>query len=73
MKDSPLSNLLRQANTKTENQLIAFYDYSWKGFTDTGISTGEYMIFYQGGIIDHGIHVTVPFYKSSAESEYNSA
>ena len=29
------------------------------------------MIFYQGGIIDHGIHVTVPFYKSSAESEYN--
>ena len=32
MEDSPLSDLLRQDNIKTENQLMAFYDYSWKYF-----------------------------------------
>ena len=40
MKDAPLYDLLRQASIKTENQLMAFYDYSWQDFPDTGISTG---------------------------------
>ena len=39
----------------------------------TGRSTGAYIIFYQGGPIDHGTHVPVPVAQSSAESEYNSA
>ena len=30
------------------------------------------MIYYQGGPIDHGTHVTGPVAKSSAESEYNT-
>ena len=38
----------------TNNQLVALFDSSWKDFTDTGIITGEYIIFYQGGPIDHG-------------------
>ena len=42
-------------------------------FTDTGISTGEYIIFYQGDPINHDTHVTGPVVQSSAESEYNSA
>ena len=57
MKDAPLSELLRQANIKTENQLMVFYDYTWPDLPDTGISTGSYMIFYQGGTIDHDTHV----------------
>ena len=35
--------------------------------------TGEYIIFYQGGPIDHGTHVPLPVSQSSAESEYNVA
>ena len=48
-------------------------DSSWQDCPDTGRSTGEYIIFYQGGPIDHGTHVPVPVARSSAESEYNAA
>ena len=50
-----------------------FSDSSWQDCPDTGRSTGAYIIFYQGGPIEHGTHVpgTVP--QSSAESEYNAA
>ena len=39
----------------------------------TGIITGTYNIFYQGGPIDHGTHVPGPVAQSSAESDYNAA
>ena len=73
MKDSPLSNLLRQVNIKTENQLMAFSDYSWQYCPDTSRSTGSYVIFYQGGTIEHVTHVTGPVAQQCAESEYNAA
>ena len=60
LNDAPVSDLLIQANIKTKNQLIDFSDSSWQGFTDTGRSTGAYIIFYQGGTIDHGTHVPGP-------------
>ena len=44
MKDAPLSDLLRQASINTENQLMDFSDSIWKYFSDTGRSTGAYMI-----------------------------
>ena len=50
-----------------------FSDSSWKYFPYTGRSTGAYIIFYQGGKIDHGTHVPGPVAQSSTESEYNSA
>ena len=46
---------------------MAFYDFSWQDCPDTGISTGAYIIFYQGGPIDHGTHVPVPVAQYSAE------
>ena len=58
MKDADLSELLRQANIDTNNQLMTFYYSSWKYFPDTGRSTGAYMIFYQGVPIDNGTRVT---------------
>ena len=64
---------MRQASIKTENHLIGFSDSSWQYCPDTGISTGAYIIFYQGGTIDHVTHVLVPFSQSSSESEYNAA
>ena len=70
---APVSALLRQAIIKTENQLMDFSYSSWQDFTDTGRSTGAYIIFYHGRIIDHGTHVLVPVAQSSKESEYNAA
>ena len=64
---------MRQANIKTKNHLMAFSDYSWQDCPDTGISSGAYIISYQGGPIDHGTHVPRPVSQSSAESEYNAA
>ena len=73
LNDAPVSDLLRQANIKIKNHLMAFSDSSWQDFPDTGRSTGEYIIFYQGGPIDHGKHVPGSVAQSSAESEYNAA
>ena len=73
MIDAPVTDLLIQAIIKTENHLMDLSDSSWKDCTDTGRSTGAYIIFYQGGPIDHGTHVPVPVAQSSAESEYNAA
>ena len=73
LNDAPVTDLLRQANIKTKNQLMDFSDSSWQDCPDTGISTGAYIIFYQGGPIDHGTHVPGPVAQSSEESEYNVA
>ena len=60
MYDAPLSDMLRQDIIKTDNQLIGLSDSSWQDCPDTGKSTGKYIIFYQGGTIDHVTHVQVP-------------
>ena len=52
---------------------MTFSDSSWQDCPDTGSSTGAYIIFYQGGQIDHGTHVQGPVAQYSAESEYNAA
>ena len=68
MKYAPFSDLLRQAIINTENKLMAFSDYSWQDFPENGRSTGAYIIFYQGGTIEHGTHVPRPVSQSSSES-----
>ena len=61
INNAPVSDLLRQAIIKTENQLVAFSDSSWQDCPDTGRSIGAYIIFYKGGPIDHGAHVPGTF------------
>ena len=73
MKNAPLSDLLRQASVKTDNQLMVFFDSIQRYCPDTGRNTGEYNIFYQGGSIDHGTHVPKPVAQPSAESKYNAS
>ena len=60
MKDSPLSDLLRQAIIHTDNQLMDLYYCSCQDCPDTGRSTGAYIIFYQSWPIYHGTHVPGP-------------
>ena len=67
MNDAPVSELLRQAIINTENQYMALSDSSCKYCTNTGRSTGSYIIFYQCGPIDYGTHDLGPVSKSSAE------
>ena len=50
---------------------MVFSDYIWQEFTDTGISTGSYILFYYVELIDHCTHVSVPFDQYSTDSEYN--
>ena len=47
-------------------------DSIWKDCPDTGRSTGDYIVFYQGGPIDHCTNVPGTVVKYSAESEYNA-
>ena len=72
MKDAPVSYMLRQACIKTENHLMDFPNCSWQDCPVTGRSTGAYIIFDQGGPIDHITHVPGPVSRSSAETEYNA-
>ena len=69
MNDAPVYDLLRQASIKNENHLMAFSDSSWQDFPENGRITGAYIIFYQGGTIDHGTNFPVPVARSNAESE----
>ena len=64
MDDAPVTDLLRQTIIKTENRLMAFSGSSWKVCPHTGRSTGAYIIFYQGGTIDHITHVPGPVARS---------
>ena len=66
LNDAPVTDLLRQDRIETKDHLMAFSDYSWKDYPDTGRSTGAYIIFYQGGPIDHGTHVPGPVAQSIA-------
>ena len=66
MNDVPVTDLLRQASIKNENNQMDFSVFSWQYCPDTGRSTRAYNIFYQGGPIDHGTHVPGPVAQSSA-------
>ena len=72
LNDAPVTDLLRQANIKTKNHLMDFSDSSWQDCPDTGRITGAYIIFYQGGPIDHGTHVPGPVSQSNVEKEDNA-
>ena len=63
IQDAPIYVLLIQASINTENQLIVFYDSKWKYCLDTDRSTGAYIVFYQGGPINHCTHVLGPVAK----------
>ena len=73
LNDATVTDLLRQSSLKTENHFLDFFYSSWQDFPDNEISTGAYIIFDQGGSINHVTHVPGPVSQSSSESEYNAA
>jgi len=72
MKSSPLGELLRRNNMEYEGEALTFSDSTWQDCIDTGQSTGSYMTFCQGGLIDYSSFVPDPIVMSSREAEYNT-
>ena len=63
---------MRYASIKTDIQLTSLSDYICQDCPETSRSTVAYIMFYQGGPIEHDTHVPGPVVQSSAESEYNA-
>ena len=42
MNDAPVTDILKQANIKTKNNLMDFSNSSWQDCPDIGISAGAY-------------------------------
>ena len=71
---SPVYNiLLTTKNFDTSQLMFVFCDSSWNDDVDTGRSTGCYLIYYMGGVVDHSSNMPDPIALSSAEAEYNEA
>ena len=72
-KRLPLNQLLKDhVGTELDSPLTLFTDSSWQDCPDTGRSTGGYLLYQQGGLIDGGSFVPTPVALSSAEAEYNA-
>jgi hypothetical protein len=54
-----------------EAKLFTFSDSSWNDDADSGRSTGAFLCYYMGGVVDHSSNMPDPVAMSSAESEYN--
>ncbi len=70
---SPITRLLSSNETSLYNPLCTFTDSSWNDGTDTGRSSGCFMIFYMGSVVEHSSNIPDPVALSSAEAEYNEA
>ena len=70
---SPVYKMLKQNDIQPSRNLFTFTDSSWDDDQDTSRSTGGYLIFYQGGVVDHSSNMPGPVAMSSAEAEYNEA
>ena len=73
IEDASLYEIMRYDKNNTKKQFMVFSDSIWQNCLDTGISTGAYFVFDQGGLIGHLTHVICSVYQSSYESEYNAA
>ena len=58
-----LSDLLKQASIKIENQLMVLSNSSWEYYPNSSRITGAYIVFYQGVTINQFPHVTGPVSK----------
>ena len=65
-----VAQLLFEYNIDSSVPLIAYSDSSWQDCPESGRSTGAYLIFMQGGVIDAASFMPDPVALSSAEAEY---
>jgi hypothetical protein len=68
---APIIQTLASENIKPNHPFYGFSDSSWNDDVDHGRSTGCYLMFYMGGVVDHSSNLPDPVALSSAEAEYN--
>ncbi len=73
ISQAPVTKLLASIGAPTDFPIVMFTDSSWQDCPDTSRSTGCYLIFCQGGIVDSASFVPDPIALSSAEAEYQIA
>jgi hypothetical protein len=71
--DAPVAHLLFEYGVDPSAPLITFPDSSWQDCLDTGCSTGGYVVFMQGGVVDSASSMPDPVALLSCEAEYNQA
>jgi hypothetical protein len=69
----PIYQLLQENNITPSIKKFTFCDSSWDDAHDTSRSTGGFLIFYQGGIVDHSSNMPEPEATRSAAAEYNGS
>ena len=73
VKDSSIYESIKEnSDVNPESPLILFTDSSWQDCPDTGRSTGGYLLYHQGGIIDGASFTPNPVAMSTAEAKYNA-
>ncbi len=73
ISQAPVTKLLASIGAPTNFPIVMFTDSSWQDCPDASRSTGCYLIFCQGGIVDSASFVPDPIALSSAEAEYQIA
>jgi hypothetical protein len=73
ISQAPVTKLLASIGAPTDFPIVMFTDSSWQDCPDTSRSTGCYLVFCQGGIVDGASFVPDPIALSSAEAEYQVA
>jgi hypothetical protein len=68
---APIILTLASEKIKPNHPFYGFSDSSWNDEVDHGRSTGCYLMFYMGGVVDHSSNLPDPVALSSAEAEYN--
>jgi hypothetical protein len=70
---APLYQHLQSNQLPTDQLLVVMSESSWNDDVDTRRSTGCFLKFYMGGVIDHSSNMPGPVALSSAKGEYNQA
>jgi len=72
VEDWLVYEILKHVKIDPIHDIFGIHDSSWQDCPDTGRSTGSYLLFKQGGVVDFNTFVPTPVAMSSAEAECNA-
>jgi hypothetical protein len=70
VKKSLIYQLLQENNMTPSRHVFTLCDSCWDDDHDTSRRTGGFLIFHQGGLVDHSSNMSKPVAMISAEVEY---
>ena len=60
IEDAPIHKMLKMNDIVPSRKMFTFCDSSWDDDYDTSRSTGGYLVFYQGGVVDDSSNMPIP-------------